>query len=433
MNPGLRRLLFIPLVFAIVLLACEFSASTASITNAVTAKDSKSDTFEPVGITDTFPPDQVKFHAVVSIANAPDDTKLKAVWTAMDVGTAAAPNTVIDSSEITAGGTRNVDFTLSPDAGKVWPAGTYKVDIYLNGKMNRSLNFSVVAPPQPTAAATRAPTAVPTVASVVCPPVTLPAARPSGIVTGVTMALNTQGANKDPVNPTNLFPPSAVFHAVVALKDAPANTQVTATWYASDLGGPPDCNVSLTSTDITTDGTRNIDFTLTPPSVWPDGDYRVEISVNNTFDRAVRFQVSKNAPPVPTAGPTQPPATLAPKATLSLDTPVPPTKAPPTATRVPPTAPPTATEAAAANPCNLQPGQSGILFTNTYDFEVLLTIGGGEWGTHDFRFQKGTKPIQFPPGNYTATLTIPGKGNYKFSNDKVTFEAGVCYPFTTPQ
>src|SRR5512146_799298 len=103
MNPRARRVLLVPFLLALVLLACEFSVSTASITNAVTAKDAKSDTFEAVGITDTFSPDQPKFHAVVSIASAPNDTKIKAVWTAVDVGSAAAPNTQIDSTEITAG------------------------------------------------------------------------------------------------------------------------------------------------------------------------------------------------------------------------------------------------------------------------------------------------------------------------------------------
>ncbi len=430
MKTRLSRLLLVPFLLSLVLLACEFSASTASITNAVTARDVKSETFEPVGITDTFPPDQPKLHAVVSIANAPDDTKLKAAWTAIDVGAAAAPNTLIDSTEITAGGTRNVDMTLALDAGKLWPAGSYKVDIYLNGKMDRTLKFTVLAPPTPTPTTvpTRAPTVAPTTVSNVCPPIPPVAAKSSGVIDSVTMALGTEGANKDPVNPTKIFPTNAVFHAVTALQNAPANTKVTATWYANDLGGPPDCNVSLTSTDITTEGTRNIDFTLTPPSTWPVGTYRVEVAVNGTLDTVVTFTVSASAPRPPTVStkPTAVPTNTVPRATA--------TSAPPTATRVPPTAPPTATQAAAANPCKLQPGQSGILFNNTYDFKVLLTIGGGDWGTHDFWFEpKATTPIQFPPGNYTATLTVPGRGNYKFAADKVAFEAGVCYPFTTPQ
>jgi hypothetical protein len=137
----LRRLLVITL-FVIPALACEFSASTAKISDAVMATSTQGDNFEPVGVTDTYAVDQAVFHAVVSVANAPSDTKVKAVWTAVDVGDAAEPNTVVDETEISVEGSRNIDFTLKSDSGQ-WPVGTYKVDIYLNGKSDRTLNFSV--------------------------------------------------------------------------------------------------------------------------------------------------------------------------------------------------------------------------------------------------------------------------------------------------
>lgn len=71
--------------------------------------------------------------------------------------------------------------------------------------------------------------------------------------------------------------------------------------------------------------------------------------------------------------------------------------------------------------------------TNTYDFEVKLSIGGGDWGTHDFFFPgNSTTAIQFPPGKYTATLNVPGKGNYRFAADKIDFQEGHCYPFMSP-
>lgn len=115
--------------------------------------------------------------------------------------------------------------------------------------------------------------------------------------------------------------------------------------------------------------------------------------------------------------------------TLPAPRPVP-TRAPVVAaTRVPqPTEPPVA-----QNPCQLQDGQSGILFKNTRDFKVLLTIGGGDWGTHDFWFEpNSTTPIQFPPGKYTATLNIPGEGNFRFADDRIDFPAGECILLQTP-
>jgi hypothetical protein len=137
----LRRLLLIVL-FIMPALACEFSVSTAKISDAVMAADTQGDNFEPVGVTDTYATDQAVFHAVVSVANAPSGTKLKAVWTAVDVGNAASPDTVVDHTEISVDGSRNIDFTLASDSG-YWPPGAYKVDIYLNDKLDRTLNFSV--------------------------------------------------------------------------------------------------------------------------------------------------------------------------------------------------------------------------------------------------------------------------------------------------
>jgi len=141
----LCRLLLITL-FIIPALACEFSVSTAKITDAVIAEDVQGDNFEPVGITDTYAADQTTFHAVVTVANAPSDTMVKVVWFAVDVGDVAPPNTEIDQTEIPVDGSRNVDFTLAPDSGG-WPPGTYKVDIYLNDELDRTLNFSVAAAP----------------------------------------------------------------------------------------------------------------------------------------------------------------------------------------------------------------------------------------------------------------------------------------------
>jgi hypothetical protein len=141
----LRRLLLITL-FVVPALACEFSVSTAKITDAVIAEDAQGDNFEPVGITDTYAADQPTFHAVVSVANAPSDTMVKAVWFAVDVGDVAPPNTEIDQTELAVEGSRNIDFTLTPDSGG-WPPGTYKVEIYLNDKLDRTLNFSVAGAP----------------------------------------------------------------------------------------------------------------------------------------------------------------------------------------------------------------------------------------------------------------------------------------------
>lgn len=249
--------------------------STASvITNAVMAR-AVSGNLEPIDVTNTFGPEQAVFHAVVTLSNAPADTTLKAKWIALDTGGIVAPNTLIGETEVSAQGSRNVDFTFKPNAGRL-PQGNYQVDIYLNNKLERTLRFTVKDTPASTTS---------------CPPLPTPVTRPSNIVTSVTMALDTTPDKKEPINPTTVFAPDATFHAVVSLRNAPANTQVSITWYATDVGTAAPCNSRIDSTEIVTDGTRNVDFTLKPKTQWPSGTYRVEIFINGVLDRVVHFSV----------------------------------------------------------------------------------------------------------------------------------------------
>jgi hypothetical protein len=134
MNRNKLFILAAILVLVAVTMACGASVSTAKITNAKLSADS-----EGTSATTTFSPDQT-FYAIVELANAPDDTKLKAVWTAVEVE-GEQPDLLIDQSEITAGD-QNV-FTFNLTNNGLWPAGKYKVDIYLNDKLDQTLEFQV--------------------------------------------------------------------------------------------------------------------------------------------------------------------------------------------------------------------------------------------------------------------------------------------------
>jgi hypothetical protein len=244
------------------------TATTASpiniVTNAVTAKDVSGDNVDPVGISDSFPAETSIFHVVVTISNAPENTSVKVNWL-------TASNAAMGDFTLAAGGTRNLDFSFKPDAGKL-PPGGYQAQIYVNDNLDRTLKFTVL----PAASATSPAPVSP---------------RPSGIIASVTMATDSKSDTKDPINPTVVFGTTSVFHAIAALQNAPANTQFTATWYVVDVGNaaPPDSQIE--STNITTNGTRNIDFTLTPTTSWPAGTYRVEISVNGAVDTVKTFSV----------------------------------------------------------------------------------------------------------------------------------------------
>lgn len=120
-------------VLALAMLACEFSASTANIQDAQMAFDE-----EGAQPTTTFGPNDI-FYCNVDLQNAPDDTVVKAVWTAVDVEGEEA-NTLIDETELTTG-SGTVNFQLSNS--NAWPVGKYKVDLYLGDELKKTVEFQV--------------------------------------------------------------------------------------------------------------------------------------------------------------------------------------------------------------------------------------------------------------------------------------------------
>ena len=90
--------------------------------------------------TKTFSPDE-SFYCIVELSNAPDDTKVKAVWTAVKAED-AQPNTFIDNATAK-GGSGEIQFNLTNQGP--WPTGDYKVDLYLNDakKPTKTLEFKV--------------------------------------------------------------------------------------------------------------------------------------------------------------------------------------------------------------------------------------------------------------------------------------------------
>lgn len=188
MKPSFRYRLVL-LSLALWLSACgggKVSVSTANIANAALSSDEAG-----AQRATTFGPDDVVY-LTVGLANAPDDTKVKAVWTAVEAEGAAA-NTVLDDAELTSG-SATLTFDLRND--NPWPAGSYKVDLYLNDKLDRTLTFGVeaavaVAPTEPPATPTPDPVALLTVNSL------------QG-VKGATVQIVSQGTFEDPQVGTQL-------------------------------------------------------------------------------------------------------------------------------------------------------------------------------------------------------------------------------------
>lgn len=121
------------LVLVLVLAACEVSFSTANIGDAWMSTDEAGQNH-----TTTYAQDAV-FYAQVDLRNAPDDTKVKAAWIAVNVED-VEPGFLINETDFTSG-SGLVHFNLSNT--NLWPKGTYKVEIYLNDKLAKTLEFQV--------------------------------------------------------------------------------------------------------------------------------------------------------------------------------------------------------------------------------------------------------------------------------------------------
>ena len=119
------------------------SVSTANIASVDMAKgysDGKA-----VNPTKTFSPTDNPIYCVVQVNNAPDETKVKAVWTAVDAvdesGATYKDQNIGEKEYLTKDIGSSVGFNI--DLPNAWPVGKYKVDIYLNDKLDRTVEFEV--------------------------------------------------------------------------------------------------------------------------------------------------------------------------------------------------------------------------------------------------------------------------------------------------
>lgn len=121
------------LALAAASLACGFSATTANISDAWLSTDP-----EGQSKTTVFAPDQ-PFYMVANLKNAPDDTTVKASWYLVEAE-GMDPNQLIDEAEIT-GGDNTLYFDLTSE--QLWPVGKYKVDLYIDDELSKTLEFEV--------------------------------------------------------------------------------------------------------------------------------------------------------------------------------------------------------------------------------------------------------------------------------------------------
>jgi len=133
----------VKLLVALAVLAVAFAATACNVSVNVSTANIRSATLSPnesgSPATTVFKQDDYTVYCLADLANAPDSTVVKAVWTAVDVEGVDA-NTVIDEASVTGG---DADLTFDLTNSKPWPLGKYKVDLYINDKFNRTLEYQV--------------------------------------------------------------------------------------------------------------------------------------------------------------------------------------------------------------------------------------------------------------------------------------------------
>ena len=98
--------------------------------------------YEPVGVTTTFTPEQKSLYVFVLLDKAPAPTSLKFTWYALP--TRAYPITVrFAEYSHTFPGEYTGYFSNHIDADAPTPEGPYRVEVYVNQKLARVLDFTV--------------------------------------------------------------------------------------------------------------------------------------------------------------------------------------------------------------------------------------------------------------------------------------------------
>lgn len=207
--------------------------------------------FDDAGVetTTVFGPNDT-FYLQVAIANAPNDTHYKASWYAVQAE-GIEPNYLINEADIT-GGDGPYTFNLSPN--QPWPAGIYRVDLYINGELSLSIEFDVVPDD----------------------------GGPS--LTQAYMSLDEAGSQ-----PTTVYGQSDIFYARVEMVNSPRDTTLTAVWYAVDAEGV-EANFEIEMVEIT-GGDDVYTFNLSNDDLWPLGMYQVEIYLDGVLNAVLEFAV----------------------------------------------------------------------------------------------------------------------------------------------
>ncbi len=100
-----------------------------------------------VGVTDTFKPSDPTFYAVIHLSTTKGNPSVKIIWTILDATDATTKNRVtgqtFGEAELIA--SISLLYASVSRPATSWPVGQYKAEVFLDGKLAKTAQFTVTA------------------------------------------------------------------------------------------------------------------------------------------------------------------------------------------------------------------------------------------------------------------------------------------------
>jgi hypothetical protein len=116
------------------------AASQAPPIHILTAFMAKDDNGKAGEVTTAYSPGDRRFHCVINLSNGKDETKVKFVWKKVDVE-GSRDVEIYSTDYITKPHENRVQAHLDPPRN--WPAGRYKVEVYIKGVREKTIGYTV--------------------------------------------------------------------------------------------------------------------------------------------------------------------------------------------------------------------------------------------------------------------------------------------------
>ena len=123
--------------------SCTCHCSTASIDKVVIAGDIDRKEVEAKDVRSTFKPDQKKIFCVVGFKYAPKGTNIEVIWKYKGGPSGTVPAREIIRKKKEVNGTGRWAISMVQPTREGWPEGKYEVEVVLNGKTDRKVEFEV--------------------------------------------------------------------------------------------------------------------------------------------------------------------------------------------------------------------------------------------------------------------------------------------------